>query len=599
MVTMLPDHDASAEDGVMARGESGGLSMRTRSRREPGATGRLLFAKAIERDMETGSLRMARMIVVELEGLGPSVRGRLADVIDDAIEHELAARGAAGPGLTSSSDRDAALSDQLFRARRVGAPGVAIVLGPLRAAAGPLGALEPEDSATLRFLAAAVQERPVVLVLDERDASTGGYADPVPLGALLLGPPPYRPVAPAPTMPSAPMASVDFAEPAFEAELERAPDLASPPSPPEPAASSSELPPESGDLEPGSEPALASALAAALASDPAPAYAPAPESALAPAPALSPELVAAPATEFAPALPFVPTPMPQPPSLLARHTAGASIAEREESWRAWTLQLVAARGPQSLAALERLFTESYVPLANAVAAGLDDPRARSAQEEFRAAFTKSYTEAFPTFAATTKRPRMVLDVHDCASRIARLHGARSTRMLLVDAMRWDVARLVRERLVARLGERAALTDELVLWSALPTTTMRQLETIARGVEALRTPGEMDADAEPPRGRTAEYVRRLRVGPREVHKLDVVESRLQGARGGVLRAIPDIADAAADAIARHAETLAPNTLLFVFGDHGFTVDRAGAARQGGASPEEVLVGAFAFLVGDVH
>ncbi len=263
------------------------------------------------------------------------------------------------------------------------------------------------------------------------------------------------------------------------------------------------------------------------------------------------------------------------------------------------LQLVAARGPQSLAVLEKLFTESYVPLDGALAAGLDDPRARSAHDEFRAAFAKSYTEAFPTFSSTTKRPRMLLDVHDTANRIARLHGARATRMLLVDGLRWDMSRLVQDRVVARLGERAVMTDELVLWSALPTTTMRQLETIARGVEALRAPGEMDADAEPPRGRTAEYVRRLRVGPREVHKLDVVESRLQGARGGVVRAIPEIAEAAADAITRHAETLAPKTLLFVFGDHGFTVDRTGSARQGGASPEEVLVGAFALLVGDVH
>jgi hypothetical protein len=80
---------------------------------------------------------------------------------------------------------------------------------------------------------------------------------------------------------------------------------------------------------------------------------------------------------------------------------------------------------------------------------------------------------------------------------------------------------------------------------------------------------------------------------------LVESRLQGARGTVLRSLPEIADATAEAIARHAQTLSPNTLLFVFGDHGFTVDRTGAARQGGASPEEVLVGAFALLVGDVH
>jgi hypothetical protein len=479
--------------------------------------GRFAFGKALERDAECGSLRTCGMVVVELEGVGPSLRGRLSDALDDAIERELAARGAAPPGLTSASDRDATLGDQLFRARRAGAPGIAIVLGPLRAAAGALGALEPEDCATLRFLAAATRERPVVLLLDERDATTGGYADPVPLGQLLG---------------------------------------------PEPASHIPE--PERLD-EPAHEPALAF--------EPAPAPPPAPT--------------------------FEPAPLPPQAYPLARHTAGAVIVDRAEAWRAWTLQLVAARGPQPLAALEKLFTDSYMPLANALGAGLDDPRARSAHDEFRTSFAKSYSEAFPTFAATTKRPRMILDVHDSAGRIARLHGARCTRMLLVDAMRWDVARLVGERLVARLGERAALTDELVLWSALPTTTMRQLETIARGIDALRSPGEMDADAEPPRGRTAEYVRRLRVGAREVHKLDVVESRLQGARGGVLRAIPEIAEATAEAIARHADTLAPNTLLFVFGDHGFTIDRTGTARQGGASPEEVLVGAFSLLIGDVH
>jgi hypothetical protein len=287
----------------------------------------------------------------------------------------------------------------------------------------------------------------------------------------------------------------------------------------------------------------------------------------------------------------------QPP--LARHIAGASFVVQEEAWRAWTLQLAAARGPQPLGALEKLFCENYVPLANAIASGLDDPRARSAHDEFRNTFIKSYTEAFPTFAATTKRPRMVLDVHDAAARTARLHGARSTRLLLVDAMRWDLSRLISERVGLKLGARAALTDEFLLWSALPTTTMRQLETIARGVEALRAPAELDPETGPTRGRTAEYVRRLRVGPRELHKLDLVEARVQAARGNLLRALPEIADATADVIARHAEALAPHTLLFVFGDHGFAIDRSGSACQGGASPEEVLVGAFALLVGDVH
>jgi hypothetical protein len=275
------------------------------------------------------------------------------------------------------------------------------------------------------------------------------------------------------------------------------------------------------------------------------------------------------------------------------------VAEPEETWRAWTLQLAAARGPQPLSALEKLFTESYVPLSNALAAGLDDPRAKSAHDEFRQTFARGYADAFATFAATTKRPRMVLDVHDVAARIARLHGARSTRLLLVDGMRWDVSRLVEQHLGARLGSRAAITDEILLWSALPTTTMRQLETIARGVDALRAPADLDPDGDLPRGRTAEYIRRLRVGPREVHKLDLVEARLLGSRGTALRSLPAIAEVTAEVIARHAETLAPHTLLFVFGDHGFTIDRSGTAQQGGASPEEVLVGAFSVLVGDVH
>ena len=67
----------------------------------------------------------------------------------------------------------------------------------------------------------------------------------------------------------------------------------------------------------------------------------------------------------------------------------------------------------------------------------------------------------------------------------------------------------------------------------------------------------------------------------------------------LAALAEIAELASDAIVRHAQTLQPRTLLFVFGDHGFTFDRDGTARQGGASPEEVLVPAFALLVGDVH
>ena len=48
---------------------------------------------------------------------------------------------------------------------------------------------------------------------------------------------------------------------------------------------------------------------------------------------------------------------------------------------------------------------------------------------------------------------------------------------------------------------------------------------------------------------------------------------------------------------------PRPLVMLFGDHGFLLDTVAngtsAGRSGGASPEEVLVPAFAWLVGNVH
>jgi hypothetical protein len=192
---------------------------------------------------------------------------------------------------------------------------------------------------------------------------------------------------------------------------------------------------------------------------------------------------------------------------------------------------------------------------------------------------------------------MVLDAPQIASRLARLHGGRSTSLLLVDGMRFDLTRRVQRAVADGLAARATQLEDYLLWSALPTTTIRQLETIARGLEALRTPADVEPDIEPSRDRTADYVRRLRVGPRELHKLDLVENRLRAARDGVLKALPQIAEDVAGVVVRHAQSLAPRTLLFVFGDHGFTVDQKGYARHGGASPEEVLVGSFAVLTSD--
>ena len=296
---------------------------------------------------------------------------------------------------------------------------------------------------------------------------------------------------------------------------------------------------------------------------------------------------AAPTAQVAAIAPTAPT-APIPP-------VAAPTVPADESWRRWMLELYAARGPQSLASFERIFTRSYMPLLRALDEGLEAPKAAQVVEEFRRNFARMYAEACPTFAVTGKRPRLVLDAWDVAGRLARLHGARSTHLLLVDGMRWDLGEDIKRTTLATLDARAQLADEQLLWSAVPTTTPRQLATLAHGIEALRGEDDLpvDGEAEPLRGRTAEVVRRIKVGSRDLYKLDLVEARL----GQV--PLPELATHAAACIARHAATLPPRTLLFVFGDHGFHRSAGAAFTHGGSTPEEVLVPSFALVVGALH
>ena len=89
------------------------------------------------------------------------------------------------------------------------------------------------------------------------------------------------------------------------------------------------------------------------------------------------------------------------------------------------------------------------------------------------------------------------------------------------------------------------------------------------------------------------------------KLDLVEARLRNAGAPYEERLDAIADEVATVLARFLESLPPRTLLFVFGDHGFKLPKSdggrstGPATQGGASPEEVLVPAYAWLTGGVH
>ena len=200
---------------------------------------------------------------------------------------------------------------------------------------------------------------------------------------------------------------------------------------------------------------------------------------------------------------------------------------------------------------------------------------------------------------------MVLDVPEAAAKLARASNAKTVKLVLVDAMGWDLGKRVSARMATALGSRASLVEQQVLWSALPTTTPVQSFFLARGPNGLRDQEPPVSDVDVSRGRNVSSLRRERIGSRDVMKLDLVEARLRSPGDGYDERLEAIAEETAQVVSRFAETLPPRTLMYVFGDHGFVLPPGGsgfltgAATQGGASPEEVLVGGFAWMIDAVH
>lgn len=287
----------------------------------------------------------------------------------------------------------------------------------------------------------------------------------------------------------------------------------------------------------------------------------------------------------------------------ARAAEPPAIDSRE--WAAYAAELHAARGPKPLPVVERMFVSRYVALAEAEMLGVADAFGRQVRAEWAVSFSRSYGEAFKALGVTGKRPTMVLDLPQLAGRVARLHGARGVELFLVDGMRFDLGARVQQRLRRGLGGRAACAEQMLLWSALPTTTTTQLDLLAHGPEGLSRPmvEEHEEAMSVVRGRSVTTPRRVKVGQRDVLKLDLVEARLRENGPPVAERLDGLSEEIAAAVLRHAETLPDRTLLVVFGDHGFVIDStaggSGPARQGGASPEEVLVPAFAWLLGGVQ
>jgi hypothetical protein len=708
-------------------------------------------------------------LVVEVPEFRAAIRGRLAWLLEEAVERVLELRGACPPGVGASTDLEGSLRDQIYRARLLGAPGLMLALPSLEGITSRIGALDADDSATLRWWMGCTRTFPVRLYLDVSDCMLGVYLEPVTLAEALRSSRPSelggsRQVvsewvdsksSPSSNPPDrdAVEAMNDPSDADEDVELHRSPTLppsgsayaeclsasaltrddrsgaatepttpqalgwsdattsrdeiaesADPPLPdptldtlaeetvlvaaeplqdvterdlargaPEAFPDGEAIAGEAPELEnhgfsaepasegpiDGEEPVALSAVATETADAEAapvgaevgaevgvkvgvevdakePVAAPrerartghapmtvrgsrmdaaAPES-LAPgvlAASTAPDLASTPPSSVSTAPDLASTP---PSSVSTAPNAAAQPTlnpydpsrplnvEAPHAWRHWMQKLDAARGPKPLNAIEQLFINAYVPLNDAYQRGIAGAEAAAVLDSWSTSFARSYSEAFDAMRMRGRRPMMVLDIPEAAQRLARLHGARSVQLVLVDGMRFDVGARVENHLVCAMGQQATLTDRFLLWSALPSTTAQQLELIARGAEGLKNG---DIHTETPvlvaRGRQASTLRRVRAGSRELLKLDLVEARLGEPGGPIAQRLDQLAVEISDALSSAFARMAPRTLVAVFGDHGFCLDPTDSGsstmKQGGASPDEVLVPGFAWLVGPTH
>ena len=185
--TTLPRACTAPSSGDLGPDEEGPATPVVRTIERAPFAGELAFLSAEAQVQRTAELLGEGAVVVEVAAPAASLRGRLADHLDELIERALGVRGAPSPYLVAWSampdDAGARLADQLLRARSAGATGIAIAMGSLARIAAP--ALTPEDSATLRHLARATENGPYVLLVDDGDEIMGAYEEPVELRWML------------------------------------------------------------------------------------------------------------------------------------------------------------------------------------------------------------------------------------------------------------------------------------------------------------------------------------------------------------------------------------------------------------------------------
>ncbi len=487
--------------------------------------------------------QVTERVLVMLDKPSAEHRGAFEAFVIQAIESELDRRGAAPPGWRRQDVIEAKLSDQLYRTRLLGSGGLALRFSELDGIADADGQLGMEDSSTLRKLLVVAEREPLQLYLPAPAAALRVVGAPERLSDWLTN-----------GSRAGRVACIEYEPNSTAAE--------SPDTTPEPVSNRVELSPPL--LEDFVTPADDSGTTSS-----------APCSA---------------------ALADAVSPLEQ-----ADHNPPSPTAEQLQRCAAWSAQLQNMSGPKVHSSVERAFVTAYLPLSREVAAGRAPEAAQLAAQAWAEGFAQSYASAFKHLGSRTTRPRMVKDVVEIAVRWLGQHHARQCQLLLVDGMRFDLAQRLNEEIERRVPGNAVCRDQALLWAALPSNAEAQGIGESGSGRVTRSLRSKPGTASPGTGTPG--VENVRLGTRELFRLDQIAGDLtQPGEAESLR-LQRLANTLADSIVPWMLEQPPETLVVVFGDHGFywqaTPQGTSSAQCGGALPEQVLVSASAWLMSEAR
>lgn len=263
--------------------------------------------------------------------------------------------------------------------------------------------------------------------------------------------------------------------------------------------------------------------------------------------------------------------------------------ERDERCRAWAHALNNMAGPKVHGAVERAFSEAYVPLHHEVAAGHAPEESAESLRRWGEDFAQSYSAAFDQMQRHSRRPRMVMDIANLAARWAEHHRVARCELLVVSGMRFDLGELLRANLSRSLSDHALCIETSVLWAALPSNSRSQ--PLEQGHDSRSARAFSPVAPEPGH---------MSSPPQRLHRLDTLDQELALSGEAAEARLERLSTSLEGEITPWMKDRKPGTLVVVFGDHGFSLERAkdgtGPAAIGGALPEQVLVPAAGWIVG---